>query len=125
MQLRIKKSEFSEEAVAVMQESMEIAQNAILVDWNKLEDGTYHPSEDLTSDSWVLVPGAEEGYKARYERSIGLETVCRNSEDGIKVSCPTGVVDNNSRLIKGYVSWKEGGVEKKIESTLLSFKVPG
>ncbi|MFC1649381.1 hypothetical protein ACFL2C_01535 [Patescibacteria group bacterium] len=128
LQLRIRKSEYQEEAVAVLQEGMEIAQNAILVNWGAYPDGAYKPVYDADQDLWVLFIGEEEGVRSRYTRKLELVSVCRDSVSGDTIelvagSC-LGDLDLSSRTILGEVVWRENGQDVSIQSSYLSFKMP-
>jgi len=128
LQLRIMKSEHHEEAVSVLQEGIEIAQNSILVSWETYPDGEYKPAYDVDQRIWVLLPGSEEGVRSRYERKLTLKRVCRNSSSGKRIdfqdgSC-LGNMDESSRTIEAAVSWREGGGDIDIKTSLMTFKIP-
>lgn len=122
LQRRTVKADFDSEATNLVQEGTEIARTAILADWNKYADGTYHPVLDASSGAWVLVKNEETNLEARYNRSIVLAKVCRDVTTGERIevkSICTGEIDPNTRLITTTVSWDDNGTTKQVTANLL------
>jgi len=121
LQRRTVRSSYESEAVLVLQDGVEIARSVILKDWRGYSDGIYKPVFDADENSWVLLPGEEVGFKAKYNRKIELRRVCRAVDGEILAnnSPCLGSVDNNVREILVNVSWLEKDEDKSISAKLL------
>ena len=118
---RTEKSKYDSQAASVLQQGVELTRTTLLANWTATTEGTYFPIYDANTDQWGLTKGTEALIQGRFTRVIKIKSVCRNSADGVQVSCPLSPVDSRSKIIDVAISWNEGGAVKTVESTLLVF----
>lgn len=119
------------EAGLIMQEGIEVGYNILMTGWMRFGEGEYFPARSTVErggkGEWVLLPGKENGVKAKYARWIEIERVCRipvgEEQAGERTNCLGGEIDLNSRLIRSVVEWEEEGEWKRIEEELVVAKI--
>ncbi len=127
--LKVDKSRYEADASLLVEEGLEVSYNVLLTDWS-LAEGTYWPA--ISSGKWTLLPedDPEEGLEAMFSRTLEIFNVCRypqgNPHAGeimdILGNC-TGIVDEDSKLIKVSVSWVEDGKTRSLEGELLAVRI--
>ena len=103
-------------AIQLARESIEIAYNLSVNDWNNISslNGTYHPN--LISGEYQLTSG-NQTLEDIYTREITISPVLRNAHGLISNS---GTPDPNSLLIVSKVTWTTNTTSDEIEySTIL------
>ncbi len=127
LQRRTERSRYDSQASSYVTDGMEIAHNALLNDWKAYPDGVYSPAFDADSKSWVLVDGGETELATRFDRTITLASVCRDTITGERRpllsggACQSGKKDNTSKEVTVNLTWKEVNVNKNISARLLVF----
>jgi type II secretory pathway pseudopilin PulG len=127
LQRRTERSRYDSQASSYVTDGMEIAHNALLTNWKGYADGVYSPAFDADSKSWILLPGEETSLATRFDRSITIESVCRDTITGERRdllsggACQSGKKDIMSKEVTVLLKWKEVNVDKKISATLLVF----
>lgn len=119
LQRRTVRSDFESEAALLLEEGMEIANSAVLADWDGYADGDYHPVFDASEGNWILLGDAEDSLEARYSRKITLSKICRGSDGEIGKTTTCAVGDPLTRRIEVKVWWTEDTGEKTIQASLL------
>jgi prepilin-type N-terminal cleavage/methylation domain-containing protein len=113
---------YEAEASTVLQQGMEAAYNVVIADWDAVQASlTYYPSRVLEGGGqrWVLVEGEDE-VAARFTRGIAVEAVCRNASTGQVMECAAGgLLDLNSKMLTGTVTWQEKGVTRSVSAKLM------
>lgn len=116
----------------LLQEGMEVGYNVFLDKWDDefvvYPEGIYHPAVSVADgqDSWVLLPGAQDGLETRFSRKIEVGKVCRDQTSGEWSEFPcsgTNVFDEKSRIIKTSVYWNESGKPTSVNAKLLLTKL--
>lgn len=126
---RSRASAYDAAASLVLQEGMEVGYNVLTgefdADWLRYPEGVYHPAVDMTvsPEVWTLLPDEQIGVEARYDRRIEITGVCRDQVTGERltgeclINSPTR--DNNSKVLKTTVEWREQGRDKSVSAELL------
>lgn len=123
---RTERSKYDSQAASILQQGVELTRTTLLANWASTAPGTYYPIFDANTEQWSLVLGSEGVLQGRFTRSIKIASICRESTNGLQIPCPSGgidphVVDSHSKAIDVTISWKEGTVDKTVQTTLLVF----
>ncbi len=106
----------------LLMEGVEIAYNVLQSDWDVLP-GVYHPAVGVDISGrpvWELVGGGEFGLEAKFDRSITVSEVCRDTGTGAELPCNSLVeTDLFSKRVTAEITWLDLGVEKRMETSLL------
>ncbi|MBP7119319.1 hypothetical protein KBA63_04510 [Candidatus Woesebacteria bacterium] len=127
LQRRTERSRYDSQAASYVTDGMEIAHSALLTNWKGYTDGVYSPAFDADSKSWILLPGEETSLATRFDRSITIESVCRDTITGERRdllsggACQSGKKDIMSKEVTVLLKWKEVNADKTISATLLVF----
>ncbi|KKU63210.1 MAG: hypothetical protein UX87_C0019G0003 [Candidatus Amesbacteria bacterium GW2011_GWA1_47_16] len=124
---RSKRSIYESQASRLLGEEIEVVYNIFLSDWqgsviNYPEGQPYHPSIDSSGPNpvWTLEPGEQAGIETRFDRKVEVLGVCRDASNGVIKACADGGIgDENSKLIKAEIKWKDSGNEKTSKTQLL------
>lgn len=121
------KSRHKTEASLLAKESIEIAYNLSISDWNAFynyRDNHYHPSLycpptkagcDLESEGYYNFELGTEFIKDKYSRLLNIQSVYRNNLGDMSLTPkPNYSLDPNSLMLKSQVSWKDTSTEDKI-----------